>query len=204
MSEKFDGVRAYWNGRMLFSRHSKRIPCPNWFLEDLVGQIALDGELWLGRGKFELLNRIVNSNQENSLWKNIIFMVFDIPTSTKPFEMRLSELQSLTLPSHVRVVNNQQCSGNDHLQECLTEIVACGGEGLMLNKPTSLYIAQRTNTLLKVKVCFIGYFNIRSHTKILKCNYLKSYLVDSTASSKNIDIISLIVNLATGQMVLNA
>jgi ATP-dependent DNA ligase len=44
MSEKLDGVRAYWNGQKLISRHSKEILCPNWFTQEL-NKISLDGEL---------------------------------------------------------------------------------------------------------------------------------------------------------------
>ena len=50
MSEKMDGVRAYWNGEKLISKQAKDISCPNWFIEGLPKEVKLDGELWMGRG----------------------------------------------------------------------------------------------------------------------------------------------------------
>lgn len=35
MSEKLDGVRAFWNGKSLLSRLGNMFPAPNWFLEAL-------------------------------------------------------------------------------------------------------------------------------------------------------------------------
>jgi DNA ligase-1 len=45
MSEKFDGIRAYWDGSNLFTRKGNKIRVPSFFLEGLP-PIALDGELW--------------------------------------------------------------------------------------------------------------------------------------------------------------
>jgi DNA ligase-1 len=46
MSEKFDGIRCFWNGKMLFSRNGRVIKAPKWFLEGLPSDVKLDGELW--------------------------------------------------------------------------------------------------------------------------------------------------------------
>jgi DNA ligase-1 len=153
MSEKFDGVRAYWNGQSLNSRHSKEIFCPAWFTVDFPSNFGLDGELWLGRGSFELLNQLLNlKDEKHPSWKSISYMVFDLPNSKEPYETRIHDLANLTLPKHVQVAAIKKCKGGTHLQECLAEILEHGGEGLMMNKPHSLYVTQRTNSLLKVKV----------------------------------------------------
>ena len=55
VSEKLDGVRAYWNGRHLVSRQGNIFSAPEWFIAPLP-KIALDGELWIGRGKFDQLS----------------------------------------------------------------------------------------------------------------------------------------------------
>jgi DNA ligase-1 len=56
LSEKLDGVRAYWDGKSLISRLGNRFHAPDWFLEGLP-EIALDGELWIGRKAFQSLLR---------------------------------------------------------------------------------------------------------------------------------------------------
>jgi hypothetical protein len=53
MSEKYDGLRGYWDGRTLWSRKGQVIHAPSYFLAELPRDVALDGELWIARGKFE-------------------------------------------------------------------------------------------------------------------------------------------------------
>jgi DNA ligase-1 len=155
MSEKLDGMRAFWNCNTIISRHGKEFHCPSWFIEELPETTTLDGELWLERGTLELLGGILHSKQDNSLWKSLKFVVFDLPASKEPHESRLRDMAQLKLPEHVIVMDFERCKGNFHLQDRLQEILRQGGEGLMVNKPGSLYIAKRTSNLLKVKVnCF--------------------------------------------------
>ena len=46
MTEKYDGIRAYWDGKgKFYSRLGKEIKIPDWFSFDLPS-IPLDGELW--------------------------------------------------------------------------------------------------------------------------------------------------------------
>ena len=44
VSEKLDGVRAYWDGETLTSRNGNRFNAPPWFIEDFP-HVPLDGEL---------------------------------------------------------------------------------------------------------------------------------------------------------------
>ncbi len=48
LSEKLDGVRAYWDGGRFFSRQGNLFHAPDWFTEKLP-PVPLDGELWLAR-----------------------------------------------------------------------------------------------------------------------------------------------------------
>lgn len=155
MSEKLDGVRAYWNGKTLISRNGKEIECPNWFIEHLPIDISLDGELWLGKGSFELVNGILKSFKDSIEWKNIIFMIFEFPNSNEPYEIRIRNLENLNLSNHIQIVNIERCIENHQIQKYLTTIVNEGGEGLMVNKPNSFYISTRVDSLLKIKVNFI-------------------------------------------------
>ena len=61
VSEKYDGVRAVWDGRALRTRHGQIIQAPAAFLARLPAQVPLDGELWLGRGhgRFDAVSALV-------------------------------------------------------------------------------------------------------------------------------------------------
>src|SRR5688572_16394755 len=52
MSEKLDGVRAYWDGKMFLSRLGNQFHAPDWFCAQLPSE-PLDGELWVGRKQFQ-------------------------------------------------------------------------------------------------------------------------------------------------------
>jgi DNA ligase-1 len=152
ISEKMDGVRAFWNGVTLISKHGKRISCPEWFTDSLPRDNSLDGELWLGRGTFELLNGLVSSKEDDLSWKNISYVVYDLPWSSEPYEIRIRDMANMTLPNHTSVVDVERCRGKEHLHRTIVKITETGGEGLMVNKPGSGYQAIRTESLLKIKV----------------------------------------------------
>ena len=58
LSEKLDGVRAYWDGRQLWSKHAHPFAAPPEFIAELPS-FPLEGELWGGRGSFEQTVTIV-------------------------------------------------------------------------------------------------------------------------------------------------
>ena len=45
LSEKYDGLRAFWNGSKMFSRTGREIKLPDFFRIRLP-PLPLDGELW--------------------------------------------------------------------------------------------------------------------------------------------------------------
>ena len=67
MSEKLDGVRAYWDGEAFVSRLGNRFFAPDWFVEDLPAD-TLDGELWVGRKLFSTTMSIVRSGAAGIEW----------------------------------------------------------------------------------------------------------------------------------------
>lgn len=153
MSEKLDGVRAYWDGQRFLSRQGNEFHAPDWFREGLP-QTALDGELWLDRKAFQQTVGIVRRQDKSDHWKKIRYVVFDAPGVNEPFESRLELVadcvKSLGSP-YVSSLDHIRCRGVDHLREELARIEQLGGEGLMLRQPSSLYEAGRSTTLLKVK-----------------------------------------------------
>jgi DNA ligase len=153
MSEKYDGLRGYWDGRKLWSRKGNLIHAPDYFLAELPRDVALDGKLWIGYGKFEETASIVRSEKPDDRWKRVHFMVFDAPQAKGTFEQRMQFLRA-TLPEgnqFVRVVAQERCKNVIQLLAERDRVVRLGGEGLMLRQPESIYEAGRSATLLKVK-----------------------------------------------------
>jgi len=153
ISEKYDGMRGYWTGEELRMRGGGLVQAPEYFLKELPEGVALDGELWLGRGRFEETVSIVRRHEPDERWRNVKFMVFDAPDHEGAFERRMDYLQKI-LPAnarHVMPVPQYRCQGTRHLLAARDRIVKAGGEGLMLRKPESGYERRRSSTLLKVK-----------------------------------------------------
>ncbi len=153
MSEKLDGVRAYWDGTRLLSRLGNELYAPAWFLEGLP-PTPLDGELFGGRKRFQRTVSIVRRQDRSDLWKEIRYVVFDAPAMDAPFEDRLTafgETLRVAALAHVEAHPHERCRDTDHLREALAHVESLGGEGLMLRKPRSRYEVGRSHTLLKVK-----------------------------------------------------
>jgi DNA ligase 1 len=154
VSEKYDGVRAYWNGQQLLTRAGNVIHAPDWFTQGWPAT-ALDGELWAGRGRFETVTATVRDlSPDDEAWRNIRFMVFDLPTHGGPFGARLAALQPLLTSmaiDWVRQVPHFRVADEAELEKRLQNIAAAGGEGLMLHRHDSLYRAARSDDLLKLK-----------------------------------------------------
>src|SRR4051812_48532035 len=107
LSEKMDGIRAYWNGEKLITRHGKEVPCPEWFIEGLPSDIHLDGEMWLGREQFEdALTTLLNESGDEELWKSTRYVIFDQPSSKQPYEARMNELRDMELPPHIEIISS--------------------------------------------------------------------------------------------------
>src|SRR5438105_3659935 len=80
MSEKLDGVRAYWDGRQFLSRLGNRFHAPDWFVAGLP-DVPLDGELWLQRKSFQRTVSIARRQDKSDHWKELRFLVFDAPAA---------------------------------------------------------------------------------------------------------------------------
>ena len=153
-SEKLDGVRAYWNGQIFLSRTGNQFFAPSWFTDNLPKDHHLDGELFMGRKKFRNTVSIVKSHEGGNRWRDINFMVFDIPSQGDlPFEKRMELLKRhcSDIPNVVVVEQKLFSKETQTIEDLLKEVEDLGGEGLMLRQPGSKYIPKRSNTLLKVK-----------------------------------------------------
>lgn len=173
VSEKLDGIRAYWDGEDLVSRAGNRFDAPAWFTDALPRDgLTLDGELFTGRGDFNTASSIIRSHGDPR-WNDVVYLVFDAPSHAGPFEDRLGEVArrfggrgcdptAVELPDivsaggRVRVVEHVRLTDCGLLDGMLAAMDALGGEGLMLRRPGSEYRAGRSTagaaaTLLKLK-----------------------------------------------------
>ena len=154
VSEKYDGVRGYWDGKQLWTRGGERIMAPAWFTAPLPRQ-PLDGELWAGRGRFAHAMSTVRSQTPNDVaWHEMRFMVFDLPAQGGDFTTRLAALRNLlpvTDAPWVVPVPQQRATTHAELQALLDKTIKMGGEGLMLHRGSSRYRGERNSDLLKVK-----------------------------------------------------
>jgi DNA ligase 1 len=154
ISEKLDGVRALWDGKVLKFRSGQTISAPAWFTAKLPFT-PLDGELWLARGKFDVLSGIVRKEQPiESEWRDVKYMVFELPAGSGTFSARSVELKALVLKTNwpqLQWVEQFKLPNEKVLQAKLKEITAQGGEGLMLHKADAPVTAGRSQVLLKLK-----------------------------------------------------
>ena len=155
VSEKLDGIRCYWDGKQLLSRSGNVIHAPAWFVQSFP-QTPMDGELWIKRGGYQLITKVVLDKTPNEQhWRKVSYQVFDLPSSPAPFELRQTKLQSLikqvNVP-HLAWVKQEKMNDSELIKKHLLDIVDQGAEGLMLRKPSSLYKAGRSNDLLKFKL----------------------------------------------------
>jgi len=125
VSEKLDGERAFWDGGIsrgimnppwrhrgkstvkqmaagtikectgLFTINGNPIYAPDWWLDKLPKDVLLDGELWMGYGKFQELRSIVGRKDsgewlpDTGPWSRVRYRVFDAPTHDCVFGTRI-------------------------------------------------------------------------------------------------------------------
>jgi DNA ligase-1 len=153
-SEKFDGVRAWWDGRALRFRSGAPISAPGWFTQRLPA-VSLDGELWLGRGTFEALSGAVRRREpEDAAWRQIRYMLFDLPGGQEPFSERAGRLAVIARQAAwpaLQAAPQERLTDPSTLRRRLEAVVRGGGEGLMLHRASARWQAGRSDAILKVK-----------------------------------------------------
>ena len=152
VSEKFDGVRARWDGTRLISRGGNAFAAPAWFTDGFPAT-PLDGELWVGRGRFAETVSIVTRATPHEGWRKVRYRVFDLP-SAKTFERRLRELRAVVAAAaspYLALVRQHKVRDHAALMAKLDAVTDAGGEGLMLRRARSRYRGGRSADLLKLK-----------------------------------------------------
>lgn len=150
VSEKLDGVRALWDGTTLRFRSGRPVAAPAWFLAALPKE-PLDGELWLGRRRFDELSGAVRRAQPvDAEWRRIRYWVFELPVGEGSFEQRVERMKGLASDTVVPV-EQQRFGSNAALRVKLKQVVDAGGEGLMLHRADAPLASGRSDLLLKLK-----------------------------------------------------
>ncbi|WP_462158804.1 DNA ligase [Pseudoalteromonas sp. GB56] len=153
VSEKLDGVRATWLQGRLITRGGKEIKPPSWFTLHWP-QERLDGELFAGRGQFNIVTSTVLDNEpDESMWRKIRFMVFDAPSS-QPFRERYRHYKGIIADCdspYLFAVEQRQLQTQADLTAWLDDVVAHGGEGLMLHLADASFTGGSDNNLIKLK-----------------------------------------------------
>ena len=155
VSEKLDGVRAFWDGQVLRTRNGNLIHTPSWFVANFPAQ-PLDGELWIGRGKFDQLSATARRQTPDEIeWRQVRYLVFELPHAPGTFRERERALRSVINEAGVpwlKALEQFEVSDRKALEEKLDEIVRSGGEGLMLHRADATYVTGRSDVLLKMKL----------------------------------------------------
>ena len=154
VSEKFDGVRAVWDGTTLRFRSGREVAAPAWFIAKLPAT-PLDGELWLARGKFDELSGIVRKAQPvDDEWQRVSYLIFELPGASGSFAeryARITELVRHTGWGPLQAIEQVRLATRRALDAKLAATVKSGGEGLMLHLAGAPYVTGRSDVLLKMK-----------------------------------------------------
>jgi DNA ligase-1 len=154
VSEKYDGVRAIWDGTTLRFRSGRDVPAPAWFIKRLPST-PLDGELCLARRKFDELSGIVRTAVPvDDDWKRISYMVFELPDAPGSFEQRYAKIREVVTAANwpqLRAVEQASVTSRAELKRRFDAIVKGGAEGLMLHLAEAPYVTGRSDVLLKLK-----------------------------------------------------
>lgn len=154
VSEKFDGVRAQWDGRVLRFRGGGVVPAPAWFTAHFPA-VPLDGELWIARGQFDALSGTVRRIEPvDAEWRQVSYRVFELPGATGDFSARVRQMQAIAAEAGVpwlRAVEQTRVTSESELKQRLDAMLRAGGEGLMLHRADAPYLTGRSDALLKLK-----------------------------------------------------
>lgn len=154
VSEKFDGVRAQWDGHALRFRGGGVVPAPAWFTANFP-DAPLDGELWIARGRFDALSGMVRKIEAvDAEWRQVRYLVFELPGAAGDFGARVRQMRAIVAQAAVpwlQAVEQTRVANRAALAKQLDAVVRAGGEGLMLHRADAPYLTGRSDVLLKLK-----------------------------------------------------
>jgi len=151
VSEKYDGVRAAWDGERLVTRTGKVVPAPAEFLERLPkpppGRMY-DGEIFAGRGGFRRAGRIARGKEP---WDSeVSYKIFDVVDETERSFEKTFAIMRETVPREFLAPQIRMTSANAAIA-LFARLVAAGAEGAMVRRGDVGYVPRRSTALMKLK-----------------------------------------------------
>ena len=135
-------------------RSGRVVPAPDWFTAQLP-RVALDGELWLGRGRFDELSALVRTVVPvDADWRRVRYMVFELPGAGGSFADRARRIDAIVRQSaspQLVAVEQAPVADRAALQRRLAATLAEGGEGLVLHLAAASYTTGRSEAMMKLK-----------------------------------------------------
>jgi len=163
MSEKLDGIRAYWDGKQLLTRNGNIIHAPKYFTKNYPS-FEVDGELWSKRGDFENIASIVLDKTPSKNWNQIKHYIFEVPNQSGGILKRLEIVKPFE-SNIFKIIPQIKIRDKKHLDTFLHEIESQKGEGVVIRDPKALYINKRTSKVLKVKTFHDMECRVMGYTK---------------------------------------
>lgn len=108
VSEKLDGWRMFYIGGKFYLRSGKEVIPSETIVEEMKRvdpeeRMMLDGELWLGYGRFDQIGSALEARDEALIWK-----VFDMPSAMGGFHTRyVTMLKTLTGCQKIQVIDQE-------------------------------------------------------------------------------------------------
>lgn len=168
VSEKLDGVRGRWDGTTLWTRGGARVAAPSWFTRGWP-KVPLDGELWIARGRFDAASALIRrGDPADPAWRQLHFMLFDLPAHGGPCEARVASMGALVAVSanpQLKMVQQHRFASVAALDAEFSRVVEAGGEGLMLHRRDARYLVGRSDALLKYKPFEDAEAQVVAHTE---------------------------------------
>ncbi|QKF58802.1 DNA ligase [Aliarcobacter lanthieri] len=165
MSEKLDGIRAYWSGEELQTKNGNKIFAPKWFIKDFP-PFELDGELFTKQNDFENIQSIVLSQKEPIEWENISYNIFEVPNQNGDFQTRLNFLKNWLDKNpnkFIKIIPQIKVNNIEELNDFLNKVLTNDGEGVILKNYTLDYFTGKSDNVLKVKKFFDDEAEVISH-----------------------------------------
>ena len=147
MSEKLDGVRAYWDGKKLISRSGKLFNAPPFFTKDFPTS-ELDGELWSRRGDFSNIVSIINRKKADDGWSKLTYNIFEVPNAKGNLIQRL---KSVKTTKYIKIIKQIAVKNRGDLDRFLKAVEKKGAEGVVVRDGSLAYYTGRKSSALKVK-----------------------------------------------------
>ena len=151
MSQKYDGVRAIWDGKKLKSRQGKEFCAPKSFISQLP-PFSIDGELYAGPGAFEKTASITARCDED--WGELEYLIFDAPGVGGDLPTRLAPLKDFLAKnqgSQIKIIEQIKIKSTKEAFDYLDKITAGGGEGVVVRDPNAPYKDGRQSSIMKLK-----------------------------------------------------